>query len=283
MAYTPFEEDMKIIQKLGDQPNEMDGMSADELKAKFDEGMELFQKFFNETHIPELADASRLPIIPVTRGGTGATTAEGARENLGAMPTGHYGLGAGTGMTVTDCDEAILNGWYYNAGGAANSPGLFSQSAFTMLVTGYGTGYCVTQVAFSGAGHSAYPYLAVRKKVGGSWDEWEYLNAPIIVGTEYRTTQRYLGKPVYVMGVDCGALPNNTTKTITWNASGGVTPIDYAVVTSLGRVIIGTGYDDSVSQASPVVAMVSQYNIRLKTTIDFSANSATAWIKYIKN
>lgn len=188
-----------------------------------------------------------------------------------------------TATTITDCDEAILNGWYYNAGGAANGPGLFSQSAFTMLVTGYGTGYCVTQVAFSGGGHSAYPYLAVRKKVDDSWDEWEYLNAPIIVGTEYRTTQRYLGKPVYVMGVDCGALPNNTTKTITWNASGGVTPIDYAVVTSLGRVIIGTGYDDSVSQAHPVVAMVSQYNIRLKTTIDFSANSATAWIKYIKN
>lgn len=30
------------------------------------------------------------------------------------------------------------------------------------------------------------------------WDEWEYENPPMIAGTEYRTTERYDGRPVYV-------------------------------------------------------------------------------------
>ena len=62
MAYTQFSQDLNIIQKLGDQPNEMDGMSADELKRKFDEGGLLIQKFFNETHLPELEATVGTPI-----------------------------------------------------------------------------------------------------------------------------------------------------------------------------------------------------------------------------
>lgn len=42
----------------------------------------------------------------------------------------------------------------------------------------------------------------------------EYLNPPMSVGVEYRTTERYLGKPVYVKTVNTGALPNATYKEI---------------------------------------------------------------------
>jgi len=42
------------------------------------------------------------------------------------------------------------------------------------------------------------PILATRTMSGGSWGEWEYINAPLVSGKEYRTTARWNGHPVYV-------------------------------------------------------------------------------------
>lgn len=44
--------DLAIIQKLDDEPNDVGGLSAQELKAKFDEGGLAIQKYINETLIP---------------------------------------------------------------------------------------------------------------------------------------------------------------------------------------------------------------------------------------
>ena len=46
-----------------------------------------------------------------------------------------------------------------------------------------------------------------RKKVDGVWQPWECINPPMKLGWEYRTTERYLGKPVYCKVVDCGTVP----------------------------------------------------------------------------
>lgn len=54
MALSKFEYDMVIIQKLDDEPNDVGGLSAAELKAKFDEGGEAVKTFLNDTMIPEL-------------------------------------------------------------------------------------------------------------------------------------------------------------------------------------------------------------------------------------
>lgn len=61
--------------------------------------------------------------------------------------------------------------------------------------------------------------FALRKKISGVWQPWEWVNPPMQLGVEYRTIERYLGKPVYVKVVNCGAVPDNTTKTINLNAS----------------------------------------------------------------
>ena len=45
----------------------------------------------------------------------------------------------------------------------------------------------------------------------------EWFNPPMQVGDEYRTTERYLGKPVYTMAVDFGALPVDTYKIVGHN------------------------------------------------------------------
>lgn len=54
MALSKFEEDMSIIGKLDDEPNDVGGLTAAELKAKFDEAGEEIKKYINETLIPEL-------------------------------------------------------------------------------------------------------------------------------------------------------------------------------------------------------------------------------------
>lgn len=48
--------------------------------------------------------------------------------------------------------------------------------------------------------------------LNGSAVEW--INPPMQLGIEYRTTERYLGKPVYTKLVDCGEMPSKTTKTV---------------------------------------------------------------------
>lgn len=54
------------------------------------------------------------------------------------------------------------------------------------------------------------PEIAVKQKLNGVWAPWEYVNPPMILGVEYRTTERHLGKPVYVQRISFnGALPAN--------------------------------------------------------------------------
>lgn len=45
--------------------------------------------------------------------------------------------------------------------------------------------------------------------------EWEWVNPSMITGEEYRTTERWNGKPIYMKMIDFGALPSNTYKDIT--------------------------------------------------------------------
>lgn len=58
------------------------------------------------------------------------------------------------------------------------------------------------------------------------WEsQLEYANPPMLLGVEYRTTERYLGKPVYVKVVDCGACPANGYKDVVYGTTGIVLPI----------------------------------------------------------
>lgn len=52
MAFKKFNKDMKIISALDDEPNDVGGLTAAELKAKFDEGGEAIKRYLNDTLIP---------------------------------------------------------------------------------------------------------------------------------------------------------------------------------------------------------------------------------------
>jgi len=51
-----LESDLNVIQKLDDEPNDVGGLTAAELKAKFDEAGNVIKKYINETLIPSVSD-----------------------------------------------------------------------------------------------------------------------------------------------------------------------------------------------------------------------------------
>ena len=53
----PFmEDDVDVVQKLDDEPNDVGGLSAAELKSKFDEAGNIIKRYINNTLVPQLSD-----------------------------------------------------------------------------------------------------------------------------------------------------------------------------------------------------------------------------------
>jgi hypothetical protein len=126
---------------------------------------------------------------------------------VGAAPNG-YGLGGG-GTACSDCNNATENGWY-SCGGAANTPRGFTYG-WMLVSSRSGTGGMIRQDYHSAL---SVPEHYQRHHVDGVWSEWECITPGLAVGVEYRTTERFMGKPVYVCTVDFGALPNASKKRI---------------------------------------------------------------------
>lgn len=127
--------------------------------------------------------------ISIEKGGTGADNAEEALENLGAAPAG-FGLGT-TAIVVTDCNTALANGWYYCNAGTANRPADFTNCTFATVAR---TSSQVYQYFF----HPSNGCVMQRYTTNGgsTWVE-EWVNPPMEVGVEYRTTERYKGSHVF--------------------------------------------------------------------------------------
>ena len=54
MAISRLDSDLNIIQQLDDEPNDVGGLSATELKEKFDESGNTIKDFLNDVLIPAL-------------------------------------------------------------------------------------------------------------------------------------------------------------------------------------------------------------------------------------
>lgn len=134
-------------------------------------------------------------------------------KQAGAAPDG-YGIGSGIGKPITDANEAVLGGFYYWGSGVKNVPFEYGAMIVIPRSTTALSNPSVTQIASQDVDASSpLTYIAVRKSIdratGVAWGEWEWFNPPMNLGVEYRTTERYLGKPVYVKVVDCGLIADN--------------------------------------------------------------------------
>lgn len=56
LVISGFLDDLDIIQKLDDEPNDVGGLTAAELKAKFDEAGNTIKKYINNTLLPGISD-----------------------------------------------------------------------------------------------------------------------------------------------------------------------------------------------------------------------------------
>lgn len=119
-----------------------------------------------------------------------------------------FGLGGQSrGLTASDDINHIWqNGWYYWGGSAPqNAPSMSAGSStyLMMRVTNWDNNDLIQEF---------WPLLddfksqAQRICRGAIWGPLEWVNPPLYEGQEYRTTERFRGKPVYTMAINTKAI-----------------------------------------------------------------------------
>lgn len=126
-------------------------------------------------------------------------------DMVGAAPSG-YGLGGGSGFpsSVGLSGSSIARGGFFRWD--TNSNNLFPFSYGTMIVVPRYKDTESYQVAFGHTG-TTKGVMATRRYSQNVDDPWEFINPPMTLGKEYRTTERWKGKPVYTRLVNCGTVP----------------------------------------------------------------------------
>ena len=123
-------------------------------------------------------------------------------------------------------------------------------------------------------------YVACRLSTneGSTWSELEWNNPPMALGTEYRTTERHEGKPVYTKFVNFGALPNASTGYLN-NAL----PINAYAFSIEGFVNTSAGYAHRLDPLVDNLWSATGYGyIGITTSKDMSGYDAYLKLKYTK-
>ena len=135
-----------------------------------------------------------------------------ARSNIAAAPGG-YGLGT---YAEAIPDNADLND--YRLDGIYGSATTSTISSWANLPENWVPNEAVLSVAFLRQKYGIQKLYSVSSRTqacracaNNIWKPWEYLNPPLALGVEYRTTERYLGKPVYCKLVNCGEIAGDKT------------------------------------------------------------------------
>lgn len=114
---------------------------------------------------------------------------------VGAAPAG-YGLGEGA-TEIDSWANAVRNGYYRSSYDTPDGNG----NGWHGIVANYSTALCNQ---FVWKTWDAGTRMATRRVYDGVAEPWEWVNPPMIPGVEYRTIERYNGKPVFTQLIDCG-------------------------------------------------------------------------------
>lgn len=215
-----------------------------------------------------------------------------ARANIAAAPDG-FGLGANgnpnpytvvTGATIDTLNESGLF-WYRDADTPIYPDGYNSGTVGNLLnVVGNRNNTFASRQIF----YPYHPYGGVALDIScmrmrtdaGEWQPWEWVNPPMILGVEYRTTERYLGKAVYVRLVNFGALGNATTKSVDV-AVENTDKIPVLGGTALEIPLIPGAYNGAISGIS-ATRTSAKITISITTTADLSWMQAEVLLGYTK-
>jgi len=121
--------------------------------------------------------------------------------------------------------------------------------------------------------------LIFKVKFSGAWKPLEWQNPPMEVGVEYRTTERYQGKPVYAKCISVGMLPSNAKSETPHGISNSKNFV--AVWGHSGRYYFPTQWNaDSIGTIN---IYATSTNVFVKTTETWNNYAAYVTIKYTKS
>jgi hypothetical protein len=215
MAVEKMTENVEVVQTLSTYPNQEEGLSAEQLKAKFDQGPKALKEYLNNVLVPavqgiqDAMDAGEQYGLDTTLSvpGRAADAAAVGTALAGKAPAG-YGLG-GTAVRTENWNTAINNGFYF---GITNAP---DESWWYGYVVRDGADENrITQTVYRNG------IICTRTGTISDMGLWEYVNPPMAVGVEYRTTKRWRDKPVYTMCINGGGLPAGGSTTVNIPTSG---------------------------------------------------------------
>lgn len=203
-----------------------------------------------------------------------------ARGNIAAAPDG-FGLGGGAKVLTSDDDVNTIgaSGWYSWVSNSAPANALVISYITIMRVDACFSGVRV-QTVYGVTDSNEYitqPIAARRMLYGSKIGAWEYINPPLHLNVEYRTTERYQGKPVYVKAVDFGALPNAATKTVIWATSDEVSAVLSVEATSNQGSPLGLGASLSGTEIT-----ATKTTLYIKSSGNYSSDTAVFRLKYTK-
>lgn len=207
-------------------------------------------------------------------------TINGEQFTLPFAPSG-YGLGmtAMQGTAIPDCNAAYANGWYLVNGDTANGIGALgvmrvdSVTAQTSSATAR-----ILQTIFTADLHGV-AVVVQRACTKGTWGAWEYFNPPMVLGVEYRTTERWNGKVVYTKLVDCGAAPNASTKSVYVTDTSAINLIRWSGYATYSGIPLPTSY---AGWTSYVVWNSNGFQFTLTTNADRSSCNVYVQVWYTK-
>lgn len=222
----------------------------------------------DDDDVPEWAMAAEKPAYTYTEVGA-APKGLGIGENIYTLPA------------LDDINLQHPTGWYHINTSTSNLPtGEFAAymrgALFVMLVQ-----RTHQQIFYSRM--SPYP-IFVRTGRGSSssieWEPWEWVSPYLNVGVEYRTTERYMGKPVYVQLVNFGYLPNNSSASVSIADDGLAFPVRAYLLVGGSLTSQGTAIGNQYPYIKEFYTGAN--NITITTNIDVSATQAKVQIYYTK-
>ena len=228
------------------------------------------------------------PALPVSGGTMGGEINMGNHRITGlrwpVAPTDAVSLEAlqrSRDFEWEDVDNVTFNGWYLYSS--------HEEASKRITIDGYTFGYAymfVERWNEESLRQTLYPvsatgYSLVRTRTVSGWTPWEWVNPPMIVDIEYRTTERWQGKPVYTKLINFGTLPNNSQKVVSAKL--------YSTASNMLRVS-GTRSDGESlplwfrdgSVDKTVTLYSSRDNIVIRTNYDCSTLTAYVQLWYVK-
>lgn len=208
-------------------------------------------------------------------------------QGIANSAPGGFGLGGAAKMLTEadNVDNIRESGWYTWDWDPSKQPaGLPEEAKYhtgNMRVDGTTGGNYTTQTIYfakNGSSVNAGDECVIQRL--RTIAPWEWVNPPMILGTEYRTTERYLGKPVYTMAFSFGALPNASDKDVAMPGTDGTCKIiEIHGYASNEMTLPGVS---GVSESLQVTLTGIGNKAYIKTGTDRSNATATIVAKYTK-